>query len=158
MSNRWQLKHWAGIKASYARAPYFDLYAGFFEDFYTRHDWRNLSQLNRHLIEHICREWLDIETPFDDSRNYALAEKRGARVIELLEWVGATEYLSGPRGKGYLDELEFERHGIVLTWMNYEGYPEYDQLYPPFDHYVSVIDLLFTVGPAARRHMLSVTP
>jgi len=35
--------------------------------------------------------------------------------------------------------------------MDYSGYPEYPQPYPPFDHHVSVIDLLCSVGPDARR-------
>jgi len=150
----WQLHHWRSIVASYTKAPYFDHYKDFFEDFYTRRPWGNLSELNRHLIEHVCREWLQTTTPFDDSRNYGLTETRGARVLELLEKVGATDYLSGPRGKGYLEEAEFVKRGISLSWMDYSEYPEYEQLYPPFEHNVSIIDLLFSVGPDVKRFML----
>ena len=35
--------------------------------------------------------------------------------------------------------------------MNYDGYPEYEQLYPPFDPYVSVLDLLFNEGVDRAR-------
>jgi hypothetical protein len=39
--------------------------------------------------------------------------------------------------------------------MDYTGYPEYAQLYPPFTHQVSVLDLLVNAGPAARACMTS---
>jgi hypothetical protein len=39
--------------------------------------------------------------------------------------------------------------------MDYTGYPEYPQLYPPFMHRVSVIDVLLNAGPAARACMTS---
>jgi len=149
----WQRKHWRRIEASYRRAPFFDRYAAFFEDVYLKRRWENLSELNRYLIAHICREYLGIQTVFDDTRRYGLVERKAARVMELLERVGATEYLSGPAGKDYLDEREFERRGIALTWMDYAGYPEYEQLYPPFEHHVSIIDLLFSTGPDATRYM-----
>jgi hypothetical protein len=38
--------------------------------------------------------------------------------------------------------------------MNYDGYPPYAQLHPPFDHHVSIIDLLVHVGPDALAYML----
>ena len=39
--------------------------------------------------------------------------------------------------------------------MDYSGYPEYPQLHPPFDHAVTVLDLIFNVGPDAPRYMKS---
>jgi hypothetical protein len=39
--------------------------------------------------------------------------------------------------------------------MDYSGYPEYAQLYPPFEHAVTVLDLLFHIGPDAPRYMKS---
>ena len=44
--------------------------------------------------------------------------------------------------------------GIDLSYMDYSGYPEYPQLYPPFTHHVSVLDLLFNVGPAAAQYLV----
>jgi hypothetical protein len=37
--------------------------------------------------------------------------------------------------------------------MDYSGYPEYPQLHPPFTHNVTVLDLLFSVGPAAPQYL-----
>ena len=39
--------------------------------------------------------------------------------------------------------------------MDYSGYPEYPQLYPPFDHAVTALDLIFNVGPDAPSSMKS---
>ena len=39
--------------------------------------------------------------------------------------------------------------------MDYSCYPEYRQLYPPFEHGVSVLDLIFSEGPEARRFLKS---
>jgi len=47
----------------------------------------------------------------------------------------------------------FAKENIELTYMDYSGYPEYFQLYPPFEHGVSILDLIFNTGPEARLYM-----
>jgi hypothetical protein len=47
---------------------------------------------------------------------------------------------------------KFEAAGISLEYMEY-NYPEYPQLHPPFDSYVSILDLLFMTGPEAARYV-----
>jgi hypothetical protein len=54
-------------------------------------------------------------------------------------------YISGPTARNYIEENKFKAAGIELEWMRYE-YPEYPQLYPPFEHGVSIVDTLFSVG------------
>jgi hypothetical protein len=50
----------------------------------------------------------------------------------------------------------FTEADIKLTWMDYSEYPEYRQLGPaPFEHGVSVLDLLFNTGPEAPSFMKS---
>jgi len=148
---KWQSKHWKTLRQYYSRAPFFEKYEDFFSHVYLGMRWERLSELNRFLIESISREFLGIRTRFEDSRSFSLAGLKQERLVSLLEQVGCTEYLSGPAGRNYLDERVFECAGMTLLYKDYEGYPEYSQMYPPFDHYVSVIDLLFNVGDAARR-------
>lgn len=155
LDKNWQEKHWRKISQYYAHAPYFELYKNFFADFYLHHNWNNLSELNQYLIKKISRLFLGINTKFDDSRRYNLKEKKDTRVIELLKKAGASEYLSGPAAKDYLSEKQFEDAGIKLLWMDYDGYPEYEQLYPPFAHNVSIIDLLFNVGEKVCGYLKS---
>ena len=74
------------------------------------------------------------------------------RLVSLLTSVGATHYISGPAAKNYLDEDKLQKAGITLEYMAYD-YPEYPQLYPPFDSSVSILDLLFMKGPEAPDYI-----
>jgi len=150
----WQQKHWNLLRANYLKAPFFKQLSPFFEWFYLDQRWENLSDMNQTAIKLISTELLGISTRFDDSRIYNLKSAKGERVIELLKKVGAKTYLSGSSAKAYLNEDNFNQEKITLEWMDYGGYPEYPQMHPPFDHAVSIIDLLFSVGPNAPCYML----
>ena len=145
----WQAKHWETIRQNYMRAPHFKFYRPFFEEIYRGTEWRTLSELNHHLIKHIARDLLGSTTEFDDSRRYQLSGQRLERLLYLVGQSGATQYISGPAAKSYIDEAEFARIGVDLVWKDYSGYPEYPQGQLPFEHGVSILDVLFNVGPAA---------
>ncbi|BBG65171.1 hypothetical protein NNO_0468 [Hydrogenimonas sp.] len=151
----WQKSHWGKIVQYYRKARYFKMYREFFEEFYRGTEWTNLSDMNQTMIKRIAREILGIETKFGDSRPFKLTGKKEQRYIPLLKEVGCTIFLSGPSAKNYLKEETLEKEGIKLEWMCYEGYPEYTQFYPPFNHHVSIIDLIFNEGPDAKDYMLS---
>lgn len=109
----------------------------------------NLSMLNQYLIRTISTEFLGIETTFGDSREYELSGQKLERLLELVTKAGADSYVSGPAAKEYIDPQRFADAGIDLVWKDYSGYPEYPQRFPPFEHGVSILDLLFNVGPDA---------
>lgn len=142
----WTNKHWETIKQSYSKAPYFHKYKDFFEHFYLGAKWINLSEMNQYLIKTISKDFLGIETDFRDSREFHLEGKRLARLIDLLLKAGADLYISGPTAKSYIDENCFRDVGIKLVYKDYSDYPEYLQLYPPFEHAVSILDMLFNCG------------
>ena len=100
---------------------------------------------------------IGIRTPITWSMDYELIGERNERLIHLCSQAGASEYLSGPAAKSYLDESLFLEHGISVHWMDYRGYPEYGQQYtPPFLHQVSVVDLILNEGAErAKEFMLS---
>ena len=50
-------------------------------------------------------------------------------------------------------EDKFEAAGIALEYMKY-NYPEYQQLYPPYDPQVTILDLMFMTGPEALDWIL----
>mgnify|MGYP006076534207 CR=1 FL=1 len=151
VNSDWQIKHWNLIKAHYSKAPYFNHYKKFFENIYLNQNWKNLSKLNQYLIKTISLEFLNIKTQFDDSRNYNIQGKGEDRLINLLKKANTTKYISGPSAKAYISNDRFLSEGIHLEWMNYNNYPQYSQLYPPFEHAVSIIDLLFNTGPNAEN-------
>lgn len=150
----WQARHWEAIRQSYRKAPYFSQYRDFFEHYYLGNSWSSLSVLNQNMIRGIARELLGIRTRFDDSCNYELSGRRQDRLLELLGKCGARSYISGPAAKSYLEQHRFDAAGIELVWKDYSGYPPYQQQgSQAFEHGVSILDLLFNVGPAAPYYI-----
>jgi len=146
---KWQEKHWKSISGAYTKAPYFQYYREFFEDLYLGHQWEMLNRMNRAFITKISRELLGISTLFFDSVDFNAQGTKQDRLLDLIEKTGADTYVSGPAAKNYIDEEEFSRRNIKLEWMDYGGYPQYRQVYGEFEHAVSILDLLFNVGPEA---------
>jgi len=149
MDNGWNKSHWETLKQNYSRAPYFKYYKEFFENVYLAMKWTNLSELNQYLITRICTEFLGIGSIFMDSRELSPEGSKQDRLIDLLLKTGADYYLSGPAARDYIDEKGFVDARIELQFKDYSGYPEYQQLYTPFEHGVSILDLLFNCGPSA---------
>ncbi|CAM5188619.1 putative protein [Castellaniella defragrans] len=75
------------------------------------------------------------------------------RLVNFCQQSGATEYVSGPAARDYIDEDTFTGGGIKLTWFDYDGYPEYPQLWGDFAHDVTILDLLFNCGKDSPRYM-----
>lgn len=149
----WQAEHWNKIRQHYGRRRHFMRYKPFLEDAYLGQQWNNLSVMNQYLIRGIASEILNLRTEFDDSRKYELGGRKLDRLLELLTKAGADRYVSGPAGKDYIDQSRFAAAGIDLVWKDYSGYPPYPQRFPPFEHGVSILDLLFNVGPDAAWYI-----
>jgi len=151
----WPQRHWASITHNYARAGGFAEYRGVLSDLYGSVHETLLSQINHRFLTTLC-QLLGIRTRLSWSTDYPRqTEDRTRRLVEICRQLGATEYLSGPAARSYLDESAFAAAGIRVQYMNYDGYAEYEQVHPPFCHAVSIIDLLLNTGAAARRYMKS---
>ena len=149
----WQRSHWDSLRQQYEKRPYFKLYRSFFESVYLGKQWKNLSELNQFLIRHISHEILGIPTQFRDSREFELDGQKLDRLLDLVVKSKATRYVSGPAAKDYIQPERFEALGIDLVWKDYSNYPEYPQAHPPFEHGVTILDLLFNVGPEAPQYI-----
>ncbi len=148
----WQAKHWASICHAYKRSHYFDEIASYLRPLYLKNKYTNLSELNRELIEFVCMQ-LGIHTKISNSWDYEFCTGQTDRLVSLCEQAGASEYVSGPAARSYLDETLFADAGVAVEWFKYEGYSEYSQLWGGFEHAVSIIDLLFNTGPNAGEYM-----
>lgn len=145
----WARKHWETLRHVYGRASHFERYAPLLREVYLERQWTHLSELNQHLVRRISEDCLGLRTRFRDSREWTLTGARQERILDLLRQAAATHYVSGPAARDYLTSEAFEAAGIVLTYKDYAGYPEYPQPYPPFEHAVTVLDVLFQLGPEA---------
>jgi hypothetical protein len=150
----WTAEHWRSLQAHYTKAPHFKTYADAIRGVYESLDEPSLSKVNRRFIEAI-NEILGITTTISWSMDYEVVDGKTRRLVELCRQAGATDYISGPAARAYIEPELFEAANIRLHYMEYSDYPEYPQLYPPFEHAVSVLDLIFCTGPDARRYMKS---
>ena len=76
-------------------------------------------------------------------------------MLDICKTLGANVYLSGPTAMDYLDVQLFKQEGVDVVWMNYDNYRVYKQLHQPFEHGVSVLDLIFNEGPESKNYLKS---
>jgi hypothetical protein len=149
----WAEKHFKTIVHAYRRAPHFEETAALLEPLYAAHGaTERLSEVNHAFLKAICRR-LGITTRITWSTAYPTRDDRSLRLLDLALAAGADEYVSGPAARDYLDVEAFEREGVSVSWIDYSGYREYPQGEGPFEHGVSIIDLLFWTGDGATTHM-----
>jgi hypothetical protein len=145
---QWNEKHLATVRQAYSRAPFFDAYMTLVEGF-LRDPPRLLADLTIPSTVALARE-LGLEAEFLRSSELDVSGAKTDRILAILESVSATHYVSGPAARTYLEEDRLEAAGISVEYVNYD-YAEYEQLYPPFDPQVSILDLLFMAGPEAPK-------
>jgi hypothetical protein len=150
----WADQHWKTLRHNYASAPFFDDYRNRLESLYRSAGDPRLSAVNRLFLDELCGI-LGIRTSLSWSTDYEAVGAKTERLVSLCVAAGATTYLSGPSARDYMDETLFEDAGLALEYMDYSGYPEYSQLHPPFDHAVTVLDLILNTGPEAPCFMKS---
>jgi hypothetical protein len=145
----WTAEHFEALRRSYAGAPHFDeawlrrLYAA---------PPTLLAEFTIATTIALAAQLGIRNTRFLRSSELAAAGTKTGRLIAILGEIGATHYLSGPSARDYIEPEKFADAGITLEWMTYD-YPEYPQLYPPFDPFVTVLDLIFMTGPDAPRYI-----
>lgn len=150
----WNKKHWKTLIQYYSKTKYFKDYKEIFEELYLNCNEEYLSQINYKFITAI-NTILDIKTTIRWSGEFDLVEGQTEKLLGICKQCKADVYVSGPAAKEYFDEKLAKQEGISIEWMNYDGYPEYTQSFPPFEHGVSILDLVFNEGPNATQFMKS---
>lgn len=148
----WNRKHWAILESNYKEASCFKEVSEWLKPLYFNCDLDYLTDVNTLFLRAIM-DYLDIDTPLRMSSEFVLEEERTARLAGICQQLGADQYISGPAAKAYMDEYVFEMRGIEVTYIDYSGYLEYSQLYPPFEHGVSILDMLFNLGVETKTNM-----
>jgi hypothetical protein len=145
----WQAKHHQTLVQAYGKCAHFARYRSWLDHVYLERRWTHLSAMNQEVTEHIAREFLGIRTRFADSRRFGAKGTKLDRMVDLVAKTGADAYVSGPAAREYILPERFSEQGIVLSWKDYGGYPEHPQRFAPFEHGVTILDLLFNTGPDA---------
>jgi hypothetical protein len=152
-SINWQRKHWKTMAMSYKKAPFFDMYAEFFEDVYMNKKWQYLCELNDYMLRWFLKI-LNIETTFYDASNHAFKGKKNDLVLDMCTQMKADVYIFGAMGKDYADIDAFTTVGIEPMFQEYK-HPEYSQLHGEFISHLSIVDLLFNHGPDSLNILMS---
>ena len=149
----WPRKHWKSLRLNYGKAPYFARYADYFEDVWLRREWRYLTELNDSMLRWFLST-LGIEVAFHSAGDFAFEGKKSALVLDMCRKMGTDAYIFGALGRDYADAEAFSREGVGLYFQDYH-HPEYPQQHPGFLSHLSIVDLLFNVGPASLDVLMS---
>ncbi|HMD89590.1 MAG TPA: WbqC family protein [Anaerolineaceae bacterium] len=147
----WNLDHWKAIQMAYSKAPYFDMYRAILDELYNQHP-EYLADFTIETTITLAHALGINHTKFLRSSELNTSGQKTDHLIQVLLAVGASHYISGPSARDYIENDKFEQAGITLEYMTY-NYPEYKQLYPPFEPQVSIVDLLFMTGPDAIEYI-----
>lgn len=139
----WREKHLKTIHQHYKKSPFLNLYFPKFKEILCK-DWDLLLSLDMAVINAIV-EFLGIKTKILFSSQIGIDGIQTERLIKICKSLHAQIYLTGDKARDYLDEMQFKREGLLVTWHQYQ-HPIYTQCYEPFVPYLSVIDLLFNHG------------
>ncbi len=136
--------HLKALEMNYRRSPNFEAYE---QDLLPLlgADNRYLAELTIGMILRI-RDILGIATPMRRASEFEQSGTKAELLASLCERVGASEYVSPPGSKDYLDESDaFARCGIPLRYFRFT-HLEYPQRFGDFVPHMSVVDLLFNCG------------
>ena len=136
--------HIASLENNYRKSPYFSEYSPeLFSLLEKGHV--HLSELTAELIVYFCKVF-GITTSIKYSSKMVNAGTKADLLAMLCEQVNATEYISAPGSREYLEQSDaFDKRGIPIKYNEYV-HPVYPQLFGDFNPYMSIVDLLFNVG------------
>lgn len=152
----WADRHFSMIEQSYRDAAAWSEIGVWIEELYAgARSIEKLSHINRHFIDAICG-YLDMRPNISWSTDHDIDTTdidATERLVRLCLSVSADTYVSGPAAKNYLDVSAFNRAGIQVEWVDYSGYETYDQPHGEFEHGVTMLDLIASVGERSRNYL-----
>ena len=148
----WRAKHLRTVDLAYARAPYRDRYLDGWRQVY-RTRTSMLGEFNVAMLRWLLEAY-GIRTPLRLSSEMTLREEPTDRLIDICRAVGADRYLAGAGARDYMDMDRFREAGLALEIQAFE-HPVHPQCHAPFVPGMAAIDLLFTTGDDALKHLRS---
>lgn len=140
------------LEQNYRKAPFYGELMPEIERLYTR-PFHMLCDFNMASIE-MLMDMLDVRIPWVWSSGLNPVGAKNELLVDLLQKVSATHYLSGVGARDYFDPLPFAKAGIEVIWQDFT-HPVYAQQFGDnFVPYLSALDVLFNHGAKASREIL----
>lgn len=112
-----------------------------------------LSDLNCLLITEISNI-LGFLTPTIKASNLSSVGIKENLLLSICNELDATEYISPPGSQIYLEgSSAFENAGVKLSYFDFI-HPTYEQKFGSFISHLSVVDMLFNVGPKCAKELI----
>ncbi|MHA2343199.1 MAG: WbqC family protein [Candidatus Hodarchaeales archaeon] len=146
-NDKWNIDHWNKIKQNYKKAPFYKEYSKYFESLYLEdlNGLLYLTDINTIILKK-CIDLLGFNIEVIDSRHFNIMGDKTEKLINICSDLNAVEYFTGPAAKNYIDEDLFIKNNIKLSFYDLDNFPEYNQMWNGFDHYVSILDMFFNLG------------
>jgi hypothetical protein len=156
-NGKWVKDHLKSIKFNYVKSKCYQDVFPFLEDLYLKaENLTFLTDINYLFLLEISK-FLKINIKIKFSWEYPYeSNDKNIRLLEICKLSGATDYFSGPAAKNYMNIDLFMENNIKVHWLDYTGYREYEQLYPPFVHGVSILDLMLNLGSDSRLFLKNI--
>jgi WbqC-like protein family len=145
----WREEHWKKITHSYKNSSYFHLYREYLEGLYQR-EHELLFDLDLETTKAVMK-WLNIDIPVVRESQLGVAGESTRRLANVCKAMGADTYVSGAGGRDYMDERVFAERGVKLQFQHYEPKPYPQRFVGEFVPNLSILDMLFNVGPESRK-------
>jgi hypothetical protein len=148
----WKRKALKKIELSYGRAPFFKEYFPKIVEIYD-FETQSLLEFNVNAIKAFFKI-LDINIPVYRSsemiaKGHKLEGQSTDAVVSMASWFEADVLVAGVMGKTYLEVEKFEEANCKLVFQDFK-HPTYNQHHGEFLPYMSIVDLLFNEGEAAK--------
>ncbi len=150
----WRKQMWKRISNIYRSAPFFAVVAPPVEAWLLAPSG-SLAEQNIGFIRLAC-DMMELKPEFRLSSQRQTGLPRSERVVDLLRWCEANVYLCARGSFSYMqDDGVFPVEGIKVRFQVFQP-PIYPQTAGrgKFVPYLSVLDMLFNVGPTAARELI----
>jgi hypothetical protein len=136
------------IEHAYGKAAFFTSVMDRIEPEFAKVE-EGLCALNLGLIEALC-DLMGLSVETVRSSQTPVTSTKAERLADLCRIHGATDYVSPPGSKDYLDgDDALDGAGVSLKYFAYE-HPVWPQLHGEFEPYMSALDLVMNALPDAR--------
>ncbi len=153
-NSKWVKKHQSSLLHAYAKAPYKENLLPKLEAFYSQLLGLSLGQILNINLSFFLQELAIFKPKIMYSSAMQVRGTKSELVLNICKDLGATQYLSGPFGRDYLDLSSFQNSGVDVIFQDYQ-HPVYKQKIHQFKAYLSVVDLLFNEGPNSLNILLN---